>query len=203
MQIMFSNPIIRYFSRVMIVSLTLIAFFSFQIRYLANFDVDQRVSLFYLPAAVITLSALTLRYHAIIGIFLGYGAINLYFSGNDILSALILSLTPAIVTAATIALMSLFSYRIDKFFSPTSTLADIDAYDILLFCTGYGIINASLHHILFYFDPKFGTPVSLRSVVEMMFGDLTGSFLGFVILNLSFSILSRILRQIKTGKQRA
>lgn len=184
----------------MLVSVCLMIVFAFQIHYLGAFNIDDRISLFYLPAAVITLSALTLRYHSVIGIFLGYTAINLTTGYKDLLSALVLSTTPAIVTAATIALLSMLSRRLDQFFSPTSTLADIDAIDILFFCAGYGLINASLHHLLFYFDPKLGAPVSLISVGQMMFGDLTGSFLGFIALNLCFSLLSRAIRQFGSDK---
>lgn len=186
-----------------LVAASLVLTFSFQIHYLAAFDVDDRVSLFYIPAAVITLSALTLRYNAAIGIFVGYAAINLVMHSTDIPSALLLSAAPALVTIATIWLLSLLFSRIGNFFSPTSTLIDIDAFDILIFCAGYGVINASLHHLLFYFDPDFATPVSLLSVTQMMFGDLTGSFLGFIALNLAYSVLSRLSRKDRRGSRRA
>ena len=180
--------------RAVIIGLCLIATFTFQIHYLSAFDVGQRISLFYIPAAVITLSALTLRQQAAFGVFLGYGVINLVMHDEYKLDAIILSLTPPVVMVLTIALLSLVSRRIGHFFGPSSTLADIDAFDILLFCAGYGIVNASLHNLLFYLDPTFATPVSALSVVQMMFGDLTGSFLGFIGLNLSYSVMSRLIR---------
>lgn len=189
--------------RTALVAACLTLAYAFQIHYLSAFDIDARVSLFYIPAAVITLSALTLRYFAAVGIFIGYAAINLVEHTTDIPGALLLSAVPALVTIATISLLSVLFSRIGRFFSPTSTLIDIDAFDILLFCAGYGVINASLHHLLFYFDPGLTTPVSLLSVTQMMFGDLTGSFLGFIVLNLAYSLLIRFHRKDRTWGRRA
>ena len=182
-----------------IVAATLVVTFAFQVHYLAAFDIDQRISLFYVPAAVITLSALTLRYRAAIGIFAGYAAINFFLHGNDPLGAVLLSMAPPTVTILTIALISMVSPRIGNFFKPNSTLVEVDAFDILLFCAGYGVINASLHNLLFFLDARFGTPVSALTVIQMMFGDLTGSFLGFVALNLSYSVLLRVIRSFGLG----
>lgn len=179
--------------RSVLVAVCLIAAYLFQSRFLAMFDHDDRISLFYTPAAVITLSALTLRYHAALGIFLGYVSINLFQFGHDIPDALLLSLAPPLVTIATIAILSTASRRIGNFFKPNATLIEIDAFDILLFCAGYGLVNASLHHVLFYFDGKIGTSVSISTMLKMMFGDLTGSFLGFIILNLAYSLVTRLI----------
>lgn len=176
------------------IAVCLVVTFALQIQYLAGFDIDQRISLFYVPAAVITLSALTLRYVASIGIFLGYAAINFAVYRNDPANALLLSLVPPSVTLSTIALLSLASKRIGNFFKPNSTLAEIDAFDIMIFCASYGVINASYHHLLFFFDPHLGTAVSSLTAIQMMFGDLTGSFLGFVALNLGYSVLTRVVR---------
>lgn len=186
----FPNFVIRSF----IVAACLVMTFAFQVHYLSAFDIDQRISLFYIPAAVITLSALTMRYGASLGIFLGYSAVNLYGGSVNIENALLLSATPALVSMTTIAVLSLVSKRIGSFFKPNSTLIEVDAFDILFFCAGYGLINASLHHLLFYFDTSFGTPISPLSVTQMMFGDLTGSFLGFIALNLAYSTAMRFAR---------
>lgn len=175
----------------------LIATFAFQIQYLSAFDIGERISLFYLPAAVITLSALTLRYHAAIGIFIGYAAINLFDHGDAQTSALLLSVAPPLALILTIAILSLVSQRIGSFLKPNASLIDVDAFDILLFCVGYGVINASLHHILFFLDAEFATPVSPITVVQMMFGDVTGAFLGFIGLNLGYSFVSRVMRNTK------
>lgn len=177
-----------------LVAAFLVATFAFQIRFLPVFDIDRRISLFYIPAAVITLSALTLRYAAVPGIFVGYAVINFAQNSTNPESAILLSLAPAIVTITTIVILSLTSRRMGNFLRPHSTLSEIDAFDILLFCASYGVINATLHHILFLYDADFGIPVSPMTALQMMFGDLTGSFLGFIALNLAFSIVKRIMR---------
>lgn len=197
-----TSKFISFLIRSGLVALCLIATFAFQVHYLSSFDIAERISLFYLPAAVITLSALTMRYGAALGIFIGYAAINLYVHGSDPTSALLLSLVPPAVMIATIAVLSILSKRIDSFFRPHSTLIEVDAFDILLFCAGYGVINASLHHILFYLDTQFATPVSPFTIGQMMFGDLTGSFLGFIALNIGYSLLVRLMRNHGTRSNR-
>lgn len=194
---------LRLIIRTGIVSTSLVTVYALQTYFLSAFDIDQRISLFYIPAAVITLSTLTLRFYAIPGIFVGYLVVNLALHGEDLISAVALSATPPLVAAATISGLSLISTRINMFLKPQATLIDVDAYDIFLFCAGYGVINTSLHHILFFLDERLSIPVSPFTALQMMFGDLTGSFLGFIALNLSFSLISRIVRALKPDTKRS
>ena len=165
-----------------------------------TFNIGPRISLFYLPAAVITLSTLAFRFGATPGIFVGYLAINLASYGNFELNAVALSLAPPLVATLTIAILSVSRQRIGDFLKPQSTLSDIDAFDILLFCAAYGLINAGLHHLLFYFDQGLTGPLSFLSVLQMMFGDLTGSFLGFIALNLGYSLFARAWRLVNAKR---
>lgn len=194
------SKINRFPARTGMIAGCLVAVYYFQISYLSSFDIEPRISLFYLPAAVITLSTLTFRFGATPGIFAGYLAINLSQNGILQISTLALSLAPPIVAALTTAILSVSRQRIGIFLKPRSTIADIDALDVLFFCAAYGLINTALHHLLFFIDEDLTGPVSPLSAMQMMFGDLTGSFLGFIALNLGYSIVTRVWRTIKSTR---
>ena len=67
---------LRTFFRVLLVTCLMTLTFMFQSKYLGFLSINDRVSIFYIPAAVITISSLSLGYMAAPGIFLGALIIN-------------------------------------------------------------------------------------------------------------------------------
>lgn len=148
--------------------------------------------MFYLPAAIITLGSLVSPIPALVGIFFGQLISNA--QADDLsrsLDVVLISCVPMISAGAAVASTAFFNPRFREFHRPQERFSQIDAIDIFYFCCLYAIINVSLSKLLFHFEIQ--NPVAFPPIIVlgMAFGDLAGSFLVFVFLNLSFSLYLR------------
>lgn len=159
---------------------------------LYTLSIGPRSSLFYLPAAVITLGSLVSPVAALSGIFLGSLLMN-WLAGDltHSLDIVLFSFVPTLAASIAVVSTAYFNQRFRDFHSPQDRFSQIDAIDIFYFCSLYAIINVSLSKLLFYYeiqDPIAFPPIM---VLGMAFGDLTGSFLVFIVLNVTFSLYTR------------
>ena len=180
---------------ILIVALLLTTTFAVQRNCLDALDVNSRVSIFYIPAAVITIASLTLGYRAAIGIFLGGLVINFWLYPHvSPVSNILISLVPALVCALTIFIMRIANGKLGIFLRPGMGYTDIDAIDVLYFCILHSVLNTSIHQFIYYCNSEYDAKSDVYNFFSMMLGDLTGSFLVFVLLNLGFTALKIMIR---------
>ena len=150
-------------------------------------------TLFYLPAAVITLGSLISPIASLGGIFVGAFICNyLVHDVSHFFEVMLVSLVPVIAAATAVISTCYFNPRFRDFHHLKERFSQIDAIDIFYFCSLYSVINVSLLKLILYFgiqDPVAFPPVM---VLAMAFGDLTGSFLVFIILSLLFSLYLKL-----------
>ena len=169
--------------------------FIFQQKYLGFLGLNDRVSIFYIPAAVITLSGLTLGYISVAGLFLAGLTLNFYlYPDIHFLSNVVISAVPATVSALTLLIMSLTNRNIASLLSPAVAFSDVDVFDVLYFCLMHAILNTSIHQALFSYNPVFGVKFDLFTAGGMLLGDVAGSYLIFILFNLAFSLVSSVVR---------
>ena len=190
------SPLVRFpvdaWRKITMVACLMVISFTFQHTCLQFININDRVAIFYLPASVITLSSLTLGVPASIGILFGCLAVNMtMIPGASGLEKLIISCIPALSSFGALSVMIRSNQRIRDLMRPSTSFSDIDAFDILSFCGLYSVFNTSSHQFLFAINSDFNAPPDVRSVLGMFFGDLTGSFLVFIVLNLIFSLVRR------------
>ncbi len=185
---------LKTFFRVLLVTCLMTLTFMFQSKYLGFLSINDRVSIFYIPAAVITISSLSLGYMAAPGIFLGALIINFsLYPTMDAYANILISCVPALVSALTIAVMTIGNTKIRDFLRPGMGYTQIDAIDILYFCILHSILNTSIHQLLFFFKAEYGVQFDMFSLMSMMLGDLSGSFLIFILLNIGFTAIGRLI----------
>ena len=185
---------LRTFFRVLLVTCLMTLTFMFQSKYLGFLSINDRVSIFYIPAAVITISSLSLGYMAAPGIFLGALIINFsLYPTMDAYANILISCVPALVSALTIAVMTIGNTKIRDFLRPGMAYTQIDAIDILYFCILHSILNTSIHQLLFFVKTEYGVQFDMFSLMSMMLGDLSGSFLVFILLNIGFTAIGRLI----------
>jgi hypothetical protein len=165
----------------------------FQNLHLAFFDLDPRISLFYIPAGVISMSALVSPKAAPVGIFIGaLIATRMYHPMPDFSADIPLVAIHSVAAFMAVVILYRLKSSLDDLFRDDRGLPDIDGIDVFYFCCIYGIINTSLYQILFWFNPHYAVIFSIVTTIGMWFGDLTGSFLVFVALNLGYTALRRL-----------
>ena len=187
-----------------IIAVLMVTVFLFQYRYLDFLSLTDRIAIFYLPAAVITIGSLLFGYYASIGIFLGCAFLNFYLSPElHFASNLALSVIPGLTSALTLLFTTLTNRHIKGFLAPKVRYSDIDAIDILYFCIVHAVINTFSHQALFKLIPELSSPEDLGLAFSMLLGDLTGSFLVFVMLNLLFSAFKPFIFRLVRAHNRA
>lgn len=160
---------------------------------LAFLSFGPRASLFYLPAAVITLGSLVSPVSAMIGIVTGAMLFNSFNRTFEHLGDMVLvSTVPALAAGFAVVTTYLFSPRFREFHQPKDRFSQIDGLDIFYFCSLYAFSNLALSEFLNYFTNQDPIEFPPMTVFGMIFGDLTGSFLGFVAINLLFSLYIRL-----------
>ena len=176
---------------VVIAALTWLAH-HFQNMHLEFLDIDPHISLFYIPAGVITMAALVSPQAAPIGIFLGaIASTRMYHPMPDFMLDIPLALIHSLASFAAVAILYALEAKLEDLFRDDRGLPDIDGIDVFYFCCIYGIINTALYQILFAIDPRYDVHFSAITTLGMWFGDLTGSFLVFIALNLGYILLRR------------
>ena len=157
------------------------------------FALGPRSSLFYLPAAVVVLGSLVTPLASMAAIFLGNFAFQsvLDAQGNDI-DIMFNSLIPVIASGLAVLMTVYINPRFRDFHSPQNRFSQIDAIDIFYFCVIYATFNVCLSEALVYIQDHGQMNIIPSQIFAMAFGDLTGSFLVFIGLNLSFSAFIRL-----------
>eukprot|EP01037_Dinobryon_pediforme_P011905 gene11911-11997_t len=197
------EEMLKFGYKIVFVALLMTLTFVFQQKYLGFLGLNDRVSIFYIPAAVITLSALTLGYVSVPGIFLAGLLINFYlYPDIHFLSNVAVALVPATVSAITLCFMTLTNRNIASLLSPSIAFSKVNVFDVLYFCLVHAILNTSIHQLLYLYNPVFDVKFDKFVVFGMMLGDITGSYLVFIMLNLMFSLVSRLLRLSATAIDR-
>lgn len=171
----------------------MIVLYRFQDIVLTHFNIDISVSLFYVPAGVITMSTLVSPVAGPIGIFMGTLFIN-FQKWPDIpaVDTILLSAIPSIGAVTAVIILYSFKSKLEDVFRQNKELPEIDAIDVFYFCSTYGVINAVAHQALYFSIPAFGVDATLSKAIGMWFGDLTGSFLVFIALNFGYIAWTRI-----------
>ena len=165
----------------------------FQTRYLGFLDLDPHISVFYIPAGVITMSALVSPRAAPIGIFVGaLIGTRLYHPMPELIDDIPLVGVHSLAAFAAVVLLYWLKSSLSDLFNDDRGLPDIDGIDVFYFCCIYGVINTSLYQILFAVDQNYDVKFSMLTTFGMWFGDLTGSFLVFIALNLGYILLRRV-----------
>ena len=189
---------LKHFLLVLLVTFLMTITFALQSKYLPFLSINDRVSIFYIPAAVITLGSLSLGYLAALGIFLGELIINFsLYPKLDVYANVLISCVPACVCVLTIVLMTVSNKKIKAFMSPEMAYTQIDAIDIFYFCSIHSILNTFIHQFLFFLNTEYGVQFDVYALLSMMLGDLSGSFLIFILLNIGFTALGKIRRYQK------
>ena len=147
-----------------------------------------------MPATVVVLTALVFSYHASSGIFLGTLISNYIALDHQYMYKIVgLALIPAFAGVLSVFIARKTNKNIRNFFSLSPIRSDIDGLDVFYFCLLYASINSAL--LLAYNICDQATPniEMLVGVLTGLFGQLTGSFLGFVVLNFGYSVSKKLL----------
>ena len=89
--------------------------------------------------------------------------------------------------------MSLTNRNIASLLSPAIAFSKVNVFDVLYFCMVHAVLNTSIHQLLYLYNPIYGVKFDKFMVAGMMLGDISGSYLIFILLNLVFSLVSRLL----------
>jgi len=168
--------------------------FIVQVTWLNDLVTVDHVCLFFLPAMVVVLAALVLSYHALGGVFVGM-CIGNYYTLESVqwYRLLGMSAVPAISGMISIYVSSGTNKNIRDFLDVVPSISEIDALDILYFCVIYSISNSVLYGLNSLTDYVQGNHFTLTYFLGTLFGELSGSFIGFVMLNLGYSLISRLV----------
>ena len=168
--------------------------FTVQIIWIIGFVTIDDLCLFYLPAMVVVLTALIFSYTALLGVFLG-NLICTYLTLNSLqfYSLVTLSAVPALSGAIAIFMCSHTNKNIREFLGSAPSGSEIDALDIFYFCAVYSIV----HSLILFLYGGFGQGASIEVIINqtcgILFGNLSGSFIGFIGVNLVYTFVNRAL----------
>jgi len=163
-----------------------------QVIWINDFVTIDQLCLFYVPAMVVVLSMLIFSYRALFGVFLGMCVSNIVtFQPVGFYQLLGMSLVPALAGAAALYISVRTNKNIRNFLGPAPLASAIDALDIFYICAIYATINSLIPLACRLFVSEIGLPVSLIQLAGTIFGNLSGAFLGFVCVNVGYSLFSR------------
>ena len=187
---------VRGIRDIMIVATLMVVAFYLQRKCLGIFKLHDHVSLFYIPAAVTTLSSLMIGYPAAIGVFLGGLAINFYLyphlhAGSNIAVAFI----PALVAVITLIATSLTNRTAAAMRHIRLDYSKITIFEVFSFCLIYSIFNTIIYQFLYINDLELGVPFDVIMFVGLTLGDLSGSFLVFLLINLGRIAFKRLKQE--------
>ena len=97
----------------------------------------------------------------------------------------------AISLCLSLLIWAKLSSKVTRLYNPIIDFRKIDAFDILQICIIEAVINSVTAHIFYIWAPSVRLQFDLNYFAVMLFGDLTGSFLIFIIANIMFSLLKR------------
>lgn len=163
--------------------------------YLGFLNIDPHISLFYIPAGIITLATLGSPKFGPIGIF--FGALIAYqspWSSVTIFEQITLASIPAFSALLAVAVLYSAKSKLSEMFHDNKLIMEIDGLDVFYFCCAYGFFNTGAHHLIYIINGNYAMTLSITKAIGMWFGDLTGSFLVFIGLNIAYSIWIRFHR---------
>eukprot|EP01037_Dinobryon_pediforme_P009528 gene9528-9604_t len=130
---------------------------------------------------VVVLTALIFSYNASSGIFIGT-LINNYITLDhvQIYRLLGLSVIPALSGALSVYIASQTNRNIRDFFGSAPTGSEIDGLDVFYFCLLYACLNTAALLIFNALDQQAQSSDMLSGILAGLFGQLSGSFMGFV-----------------------
>jgi hypothetical protein len=104
---------------------------------------------------------------------------------------LLTSLVPPIASGLAILITIYLNPRFREFHESQDRFSELDAIDIFYFCVLYATFNVCLSEVIDYFQNDGSLNIVPGQIFAMAFGDLTGSFLVFVFLNIGFTQITR------------
>lgn len=159
------------------------------------FCINSHIAFFSLPAAVMTLAALVTPFIAMPGLFIGNLVVNyIYDTGPNQLDLITQSLIPVLAIAIVLVTTFRLCPPFREFHQSDDRLSRIDAIDIFYFCVLYAVVDGILWKLAIGFELIDQDPFPVAMIGIKMFGNLTGSFLVFVAINLMFSLYIRLRR---------
>ena len=165
-----------------------------QVIWINDFVTIDQICLFYVPAMGVVLSVLVFSYQALFGVFLGICVSNVFVTDYAGFYQLMgMSLVPTLSAAAALYMSVRSNKNIRNFLGPAPLASEIDALDIFYFCTVYAMINSIIPPVYGFFLSETGRSGSFIHLAGTMFGNLSGAFLGFVIVNVGYSLFSHSL----------
>ena len=163
-----------------------------QVIWINDFVTIDHLCLFYVPAMVVVLSMLIFSYRALIAVFLGMCVSNIVtFQPVGFYQLLGMSLVPVLAGAAALYISVHTNKNIRNFLGPAPLASEIDALDIFYICAIYATINALIPLACGLFVSDTDLPISFIDLAGTIFGNLSGAFLGFVCVNVGYSLFSR------------
>lgn len=181
---------------ILLISIIYTLAYCFQTYVLVPFNSHDRASVFFAPAAVRLMCTLIYGYRACFGITLGTLAFYHLFNDtgleNEIEFFLVASHSGL---ACGIALMvwAMQSSKVSGVRNPKIAFRSINALDVFQFSLIQATIDTILSHTLFLMFPNIMPDQSIYWVMVTFVGDLTGAYLIFILLNLSYSLGKRVV----------
>jgi hypothetical protein len=165
-----------------------------QSEYLSNSQYNEFISIFYIPAAIRVFSSLLFGYWAAAGIALGLFVDIVYMHPEQFMMSEIIfrMLQVAISLMLSLLIWAKLSTKVTFISNPVIDFEHINAFDILQICLIEAIFNSLTAHIFYIWSPTVHLDFDLYYFAVMLFGDVTGSFLLFVVANVIFSVLKLI-----------
>ena len=164
-----------------------------QSEFLSSTQYNDFIAVFYIPAAVRVFASLVFGYWAAAGIALGLLLDIFYFHPEQfILEEFIFRIFQASFSLIlSLLIWAKFSSKATCLYNPVINFPDIDAFDILQICLIEAVINSMTAHIFYIWSPSVHLQFDLYYFAVMLVGDLTGSFLIFILANIIFSVFKR------------
>ena len=185
--------LIDFTTGVCVIAFLYVIFRYIQTEYLSHTQFNDFIAAFYIPASVRVFSSLLFGYWAAAGIALGlFLDISYLHPENFILSEIIVRMfQSAISLCLSLLIWAKLSSKVTCLYNPIIDFRKIDAFDILQICIIEAVINSVTAHIFYIWSPSVRLQFDLNYFAVMLFGDLTGSFLIFIIANIMFSLIKR------------
>lgn len=151
------------------------------------------MAVFYIPAAVRVFSAIIFGYWAGLGVGLGVLlhatlAPVLQFNTNEIALNM---LQQGITVSLSLLIWAYASNKVTCLINPQIDFPRINAFDVLQMCLIQAILNSVTAHIFYIWSPSIHLQFDWYYFAVMLVGDLTGSFLIFILANVIFSVFKR------------
>lgn len=186
----------KFIGDVIVVSLIYTLAYCFQVFVLVPFNSHERVSVFFFPAAVRMMCTMIYGYRAGIGITLGALLFYCVFDDTGLdnkTEYMLVAVNSGLACSLALFVWAGFSKKILGLRNPRVAFKSINALDVFQFCLIQAIIDTMISHTVFMLYPNIMPDQSFYWMVMTFVGNLTGAYLVFISLNLTYSLGKRLI----------